>query len=606
MSSHFESLPVELLGAILSRLSISEVAKFQQCSKALNQSLDAYVFSLPIAVNKLMQWGCVHAEKWAIEKALSHGADINVVDIPRAGTNRGPAVVRTSTLCVAARRYNYEIFQFLLDLGAQLNSSRIDGPQSRALRERLFDPRKPRLMKQCFDHGVQDQISDLQTGINNALCSSVNLGCDLPTCGMWLDLGADPTELVGKTQRDRKSALALAILSDSVPLVRMLLSRSPPVRIRTRGMLYAENGVEYEPSCPWDAVPMLAAARVMGIHGETTMMDILLESGGDINLAVKSHLLGIWDMYDFQWPCPLTPLLMYVLTINWRADIVLLPSRGVSILFERGVTMEKPEFYTGDNRREPFPLWMLFWRKWRGIRCLCNDEMYAVLKLLIQHGAAKGAVAKFLLPPDGPLTEPRSYLKVFALNTEDYHIVMGRWRSLLDLILVDENFEDSLAGEIDGLLYEFLTRTMKSNLHETIHLPEPCLATILFQFIEESHPVTIQKLLEKGANINAKPKNDRYLQKGILEHLDMVHGEAHQSVSPHGVDYRNPLQLKRQRSFVSMLVGLGAEPPEDWIEHWSLEKQAKNDTTYQLWLRALRGEVLEDERFLWNPSAEFG
>lgn len=346
MASKFESLPVELLHNVLSTLSIIEISKLQQCSKPLNHTLDSYLFSLPDAVNKVMQWGCVHGEKWAIEKALSHGADISVVDIARTNTNTpDSAYIQTSTLCLAARRYNYKAFQFLLDSGARLDASGIDDSQSFGLRQRLFDPRKPRLLKQCVDHGVIDQITSFQTGIDEAHYLSVNFGCDLDTCQTWLDLGVDPANVVGKTEENRTStsALALAILSRLVPLVQMLLSRIRSSRVRTRRILYAANGTEYRPTSPWEAVPILAAARFMGIQGETDMLDILLEAGGDINFIAESHLLSLWDIYDFQWPCALTPLLTYVLTVNFNDDVEdmkLPPPRGVSILFERGASGE--------------------------------------------------------------------------------------------------------------------------------------------------------------------------------------------------------------------------------------------------------------------------
>ncbi|CAM1508999.1 Fc.00g027380.m01.CDS01 [Cosmosporella sp. VM-42] len=368
MALNIESLPVELLEPVLSGLSVLEVSRLQQCNKNFSLSLGPYLLSLPSAVSKLMQWSCVHGESWAIKKALSYDADVNVVDVPRKipNNNQNPAFLKTSTLSLAAKRYQYETFQFLLESGARLDVIGIHCSQTKALRQRLFDSRRPRLLQQCLDYGVKDQIHHYQAGVDETLRPSVKLGLGLDNCRTWLDFGANSTSIAGKKRWGPESALSLAIFSGLVPLAQLLSSQKPDLRAPSMG---------YHPSRPCNAIPMLAAARYMATHETTELMDMLLEAGGDINLGVNSY------MGDFPMSLPhsITPLIAHALSIDFTNDGAgwkLHPSQGVKYLLDRGARIENSVLDIDNAYLHPEPLLVLLWKKkLGGVKCLLNNEV---------------------------------------------------------------------------------------------------------------------------------------------------------------------------------------------------------------------------------------
>ncbi|KAM0425751.1 hypothetical protein ACHAPT_008999 [Fusarium lateritium] len=612
MPAHIESLPNEILGPILLDLSLVDVARLNQSSKRLNKSLDGYLLSLPTAKSKLMRWGCQNGERWAIDKALALGADINLVQV-------GPIV--SSTICLAARRHQYETIKFLLDSGARLDTSGLHHRQERALRQRLFEPGNPKLLRLCLEKGVTEQIPDLQTRIDEALLSAVKLGLGPEIYQQWMDLGANPTTLRGKPG-DTQSAFSMAVLSGSLPETQFLLPQDVNLGVSDASLFQLPRYV-YGDLHPWNSVPMLAAARSMVVNGTTDVMDALLDLGGDINLSVPCPM-GVFGLSKFD-PQPVNPLAIYVLSLNPRADLgamKLSPAQGVKYLLDKGAKppkLENPKLPAYSSTPELHPLIRLLWSKHHGIKGLVNDEIFAVFKVLIENGAVKHAIKAFLLPPH-QFERPSSPCKICENNKgllpdDIYRLGKERWGTLLDLMLRDDNFKSSLSEEIDALFFDFVVKIFWTKTRAVWGFPEECVWHISYEYMDESHPTTIQKLIEKGATLNGKSSEaDTYTEP--LKHGSSKRGTSQVLLKlfkyrslDRGNYYDNgrgrriveyELQDKIQCSLVAMLVKMGAKPLTD-----TPEPLKDSSVSYQKIRDAFRGEIAEEDKLYWNPRCGF-
>lgn len=608
MPSHIECLPNELFEPILVDLSLLDVARLNQSSKPLNKSLDSYLLRLPTAKSRLMRWGCQNGERWAIVKALAHGADITLVEV-------GPIV--SSTICLAARRHQYETIEFLLELGAQINPSGVDHRQERALRKRLFEPRNPKLLRLCLELGAGDQIPNLQDGLDGALLRCVRLGLDPEISRQWLGLGANPMHLTGKND-DPQSPFSMAVLSGSLPLTRALLPPNANLGIPDDTSLFELPRYAYADLHPWHSVPILAAARSMATTGTTDMMEALLNMGGDINLSVKCHLAAFGvSGHD---PHPINPLLTYVMSLDMEKDpgaMKVTPAQGLEYLLEKGAKSDKPRPKRDDSDHAVLPLIYLLWEKHKGLKCLLNPEIFAVFKLLIANGGARDVVSTFIVPSDpryykGPDRRrvywwSRTETRKDPFTDDEYRVVMKRWGVLLDLMLRDENFERGLSAEIDNLLLEFVKGVLSTTLNLRAGVSEKSGTMELYEFIDESHPTTIQKLVEKGASLDRKSASDApaitcgssTLLKDIFEQADPGLDSYYLVRWPHwrGLD---SFQAARQRSFIAMLVAMGARP------FLNTPEPAENSPpAYKKLRAAFMGEIAEGEKLLWNPRCGF-
>ncbi|KAI8712325.1 hypothetical protein NCS52_01330300 [Fusarium sp. LHS14.1] len=608
MPSHIESLPNELFEPILLDLSLLDVAHLNQSSKPLNRSLDGYLLKLPTATSRLMRWGCQNGERWAIEKALAHGADITLVEVGH---------IVSSTICLAARRHQYDTIRFLLESGAQLNPSGVDHRQERAFKKRLFDPRKPELLRLLLELGAGDQIPNLQEGLDDALLRCVRLGLDHGICQQWMDLGANPASLPGKTD-DPQSPFSMAVLSGSLPLAQLLLPPDANLGVPNDTLLFELPRYAYADLHPWHSIPILAAARSMATTGRTDMMEALLDMGGNINLSVKCHLSAFGlPKHD---PHPVNPLLTYVLSLDTNLDpraMKVTPTQGIKYLLEKGAKLDKPRPETDDNDSAVLPLISLLWEKHKGLKCLLNDEMFSVFKVLIENGGAEHAVSTFIVP-----VVPGHYRGFYRrrvgtghskdpFTDDEYHVLMERWGVLLDLILRDENFEIGLFVEINDLFLEFIKGVFSTTLHLTIDVTEESPINDVYEFIDESHPTTIQKLIEKGARLDRKtvmgPSYAEALKNGSPTLLKDIFDQADICLESYYLPSWRPwarldnnLQAARQRSFIAMLIAMGARPLLNMPE-----PQKYSPPAYEKLRAAFKGEIVEGEKLLWNPRCGF-
>lgn len=222
-------LPNEILDLIFENTSLDEIWNFQQCSILCESVLDTHMLARQNAVAELMLWGCQKGIPWAIKKALSHGADANVIRRTLPKKRR-----RFYTIAEAGR--NLGTVGLLLDLGARLDLD--NDMERRMLRRHIFNPNFPEILQVVVDHGGKDQIENFQTGLDQALFDvfSATYRFEEPRtqriyerCQAWLAYGANPGRLL---ENQTKTAIERAFSyytgapdsNEWIALLRLLLS----------------------------------------------------------------------------------------------------------------------------------------------------------------------------------------------------------------------------------------------------------------------------------------------------------------------------------------------------------------------------------------------
>lgn len=131
------------------------------------------------------------------------------------------------------------------------------------------------------------------------------------------------------------------------------------------------------------------------------------------------------------------------------------------------------------------------------LSCILNDEAYAVLKLIIENSAAEGDVAEFILR-SAVQAAPLPGIKAAPCSSKEYRIVVGRWGALLEIMLQDPNFENKLSYEVHNLFFQFIMMIFCSTFNASTGLPDPCPTDTQCQYMDETHPKTIWKFLERA------------------------------------------------------------------------------------------------------------
>ncbi|KAM0418619.1 hypothetical protein ACHAPT_012422 [Fusarium lateritium] len=596
MASPFESLPLELFQAIIQETDLVGIWGLQQCNHPLEIILDPHMLARPHAVHKLMSWGCLNGNIWAVNKALLHGIDISVIGV--AWKDNG--IILAPTLCLAAATGKYDTFEFLLKSGAQTDAV-VHSSQAATFKKRLFDPRFPGFIGLCDQYGLRHKIPDIQSNLDKTLVEAVksNLGLDL--CRSWLDLGANPTARAGKSWNP-ETALSLAILFGSSALVKLLLSRNCDLNVPAPVSRPHHNDIDIYTYDLWNSMPMFAAARRLAKDGNTDMMEPLLEAGADINVAGQTGQRTLADIF----PCMdsftssglaegehLTPLWMYILSVDLSAEVSdprLSPSRIVCWFFDKGVKIQ-----TGPPMHMRYNLELLaLWRFYGGAKCLLNDEIFAIVKLFLENGAAKHKVELWLTGQGEPSS--RYFGSEPCFNLDQQALGIERWGVIVNLLLRDENFDHKMVDEIDNLLLILLKYIMNCLCSRGNHPVDPCPPELLTRFYDISHPIMIQKLLDLGADINA---TSRRLRRGrrVLTALNYSY-RNYDNDRCSWLPESGRFQIRQLRSFVSMIANLGAASP-----NLQEQRSFEPDGTYNLWKCAIQGEVAQEERLLWNPTA---
>ncbi|KAM0495419.1 hypothetical protein ACHAP8_008007 [Fusarium lateritium] len=142
MTTPLQNLPNEIMDIIFNQLTPSNVWSAQQSSKSIEHALDFHLLARRHAVDELMEWGCTQGSIEAINKAVSLGADPNLIEKP---TKSGP-FHSTSTIALASN-HPY-LVNHLFRLGANLRLAYV----YEDVHQEIFLQQKPQLLKSCLNH----------------------------------------------------------------------------------------------------------------------------------------------------------------------------------------------------------------------------------------------------------------------------------------------------------------------------------------------------------------------------------------------------------------------------------------------------------------------
>ncbi|CAI6082672.1 hypothetical protein V2G26_005526 [Clonostachys chloroleuca] len=417
---------------------------------------------------------------------------------------------------------------------------------------------------------------------------------------------------------DLETAIQYILRYDAAPFAEYLLSREPFRQLLAvfdplQGPKF-KRMLQYRYST---RVPMFAAAMRMAESGETGIVDMLLTTRLDINQPLIVALESLEESVEGR--CMVSPVWAYVL-----ADFPMRKhkgpfsaSEGLQYLFHHGAVIQTTTQAPSTSERPAHSLLELFWTRNNGFRSLLNDDLYAMTRILIRKQAARGAVPAFLLWRDnilglnpGPLFQrmvPHTRLKP---SLEQKQSIIRRWSAILDILLTPRNFELPFQEELNHLLFLFLMRVVKKLAGQDFREafkngPDMSyMSTPLDIFIpapgldDELDPITIRKLIEKGADIRWRPTWGEYRGQSILEAIavNQTQGQGQDSLMA-------IVRPSRQQSFVSTLLGLGAERVDTGTPN--LRGRLGMRGHPRAWFRFVQRTVQEDRALLWCPTAAF-
>jgi hypothetical protein len=127
MSSPIECLPTGLLDIMAGHLSLADLGHLLQTSKHIHRCIEPPLYASQDSPNQAMFWACKNARLSTIHLAISSGADVRLVHVPRPRLGRLysglPDAIPVSTLQLAAKYHHVDAFAVLLELGAQIDES---------------------------------------------------------------------------------------------------------------------------------------------------------------------------------------------------------------------------------------------------------------------------------------------------------------------------------------------------------------------------------------------------------------------------------------------------------------------------------------------------
>ncbi|PLB48754.1 hypothetical protein P170DRAFT_425778 [Aspergillus steynii IBT 23096] len=298
-------------------------------NRHLADCLEPKVFRSRDSTNEAMIWACRSNNLDLIRRAVLNGA---------CGLEGRKKVF---TLYLALARGHMEAFKLLLDLGSWVDGPGVDKVLVRRLKKRSRLPCHTwDFLPLCLDKGFDEQARD-KLGLPSIpilVCS----GAPIELIEMLLDKGADPSELHTKGRFKFIGALSTAIRGNSIPLMRLLLTKGADIYGKDIG----------RPQKRISNIPIFAAAEVIVKHG-LEPMQFCLDNGADINQNGCEYAPSeIWDETQHAF--------------NYRTEIIPAPS-CLDLLFA----------------------------KW-GLSQLAVPTFLETVKFLIQHEASSERLAKVL------------------------------------------------------------------------------------------------------------------------------------------------------------------------------------------------------------------
>ncbi|KAJ4011544.1 hypothetical protein NW752_008550 [Fusarium irregulare] len=470
----FQRLPNEIIDAIFKDMHPIEVWEFQKSAKSSERALDAHLQTRPYGLDELMGFGCVHGINQVIRKAVSLGADVNIIRSP------GSRPSKCWTILAASRQLHS--VTLLFDLGARLDVDLSEIPDRD--RRNFQRQQSPKFFKLCSDRGVRDQFLDFQDCLDHCLFDLLPtpsasylryrepyLGWTIDSISMLMELGANPTAWT--EEHSPETALAYLIehmeedylAQSGLPILELLLSKQPDVNIQSERLTrdFLENSEHYPES---EFCPISAAIKRMASTGSTHIMDMLLQSGAELDLPVHANL---------------QPLVVY-------AVVVKTPDKpGFDYLIRHGANFEQvwhPEEPV--QACDSIPIFRVC-EYWALRPLILEDGKFGVINLFIERGGLKNVAIPFIKDALRPM---------MSLDHEGTlpFIVIGRYHFLLKLVLQDGNLNPDLPQEIDDLLLEIVEEATVRSTGERRSL----------KFSNIVDPVTVALLLERGAKLNRR------------------------------------------------------------------------------------------------------
>ncbi|KAL6859773.1 hypothetical protein ACO1O0_003797 [Amphichorda felina] len=489
--SPIELLPTELRVDIRSRLAFADVARLSRCSRALRNQLQPLLFNTEADRNRAIKWACRNGNTFVIDRAISFGASVSVLSIPRKDRGapfqtqrrgRGPYVmvpapqgppIQTLTLYLAAKHGQVGVFRHLISLGATVVVDNVDPLTIRGLVNYVCQSVDTGLLRAFLEAGLASKLPQelrdktlllFLTGSASPGKSTRDLVC------MLLDSGADPNYVHCTREPGSMTPLSATLVHHRPELFQLLLERGANI-----------NGVPNLPRHPLPYhpfhIPICAAAHSMA-RLKSLQVKQCLNHGADINVCVR-----VWD----KGPVSVTtPLLIY---LNAALDMGewgrWIDTENIQFLLDSGLSLDmdtdSPEphsaFVRGRYRfrRAPSPVELILDRLY--IRCITLPPIPSVIKLLIQHGGLRQRTGEILAKYD--------------YSSTDYDVssdILPAWQDMLSMIIANPEYRQDL----NTLLFTYITAKGTSKKSRVSDLTR----------------ATMSSLIAAGADINARERPD--------------------------------------------------------------------------------------------------
>lgn len=328
--SGLEIVPPELFLLIVEDCTFPDLISLWKCSKLLSRRLNPLLFDTEDVRHHVMRHACRTGDLQLLNAAISHGADVSLIIVKAGGASSSqdantvpvrelgllharpqdvyPSSVpespvftfRFSTLSLAARKGQRQIFEALIELGATFDG--VDEGHLDDFKLFLVTPsgctyirailKTQRLVQGAIGSSpiffIRKRVPE--SVIHDIIDSGLT---DLNEVELIIDMG----------HRRLYSPLSAAIERGSADLVRRLVRGGADIQGRNFA-LSDEPGAFTRPH----HIPIFAAAWYLGKTGDYSMMDLCLELGADINIAMSSGLPGIpYMVFEMYWnSLPLT------------------------------------------------------------------------------------------------------------------------------------------------------------------------------------------------------------------------------------------------------------------------------------------------------------
>ena len=485
--SPIESLPYELRQDVLIHLDLADIACLSRCSRHLQDQLQPVLFNTETNRNRAIKWACRNGSIPVIDRALSYGASVSAISMPRKHrSRRNPTAAspqdpsaRSLTLYLAAKHGQVGAFQHLIALGATV----VDGVDPLTLRsfvDHLYRPVKADLLEPFLKAGLASKLP--QETRNEALlavltCPTSPEKSILDFARMLLNSGADPNYVRSRRSKGSMSPLSATLITHRLKIFHLLLERGADI-----------NGVphppQHPPTCLPLHVPICAAAHSMVKYG-THLVQLCLDHGANINAWVY-----IWERIgrEYKWEngCGVsttTPLLLYLNAALALGDEGRFVDMGnLQYLFNNGAIHEMSidndgwdnEFMRGRYlcRRTPTPVEVILDNL--TIRCISRPPFLSAIKLCIQHGALRVYTGETLAKYDYP-----------GIHSNPDPAILPAWQDMLSMITAHPDYRQDL----DHILWTYLEKNC-------IRIKPGKLSDLT--------RATVASLLAAGADINAR------------------------------------------------------------------------------------------------------